>query len=508
MGILAAQRSRPGRHRKPPSRRRRAAFIAAALLVLSSVPGRTAEASQPSLPGPSLQQVNTAIALAEGYLDGLYKPLPDGQAVQSEDYGLPLRVYFPGYDRWVLLGQGHAGDCLPKCSGASSITPGASSTTTETYTVSFASPSTSDALRIAVVLDWAAAPGRFSITVSDPQQTDTRTSAQLWLDDVPLATYASDSSTAPVVRSFPTASRSLLRSLRYTVRHGTQEAYLYAVLRGDSVRADQLAAFLRANGFTPGVDLRATIFGAGRQLPGDLPFVASGRDNVYADCDHLPAAGTTAYPYTSKICMLGVDTFLQAGRGDPFLQATQALQTLTKYRNPYHPYPVLISLGLEGSTPTETADHLEQLWTKVGYGIPACTPLGCELGRASGLRTFVFGSLEATLGYQDGQISRQHYADAVAANAIAAQIGSSGTIRAADRTWVRPMQAGAFPIYWDADHRFVPTTGLTQSVTDMLSMPPEYAGELVSDSETTFDGYAFLVTYRCARFAVGCTDIG
>lgn len=460
------------------------------------------------MPGPSLQQVNTALALAQGYLDGLYKPLPDGQAVQSEDYGLPLRVYFPGYDRWVLLGQGHAGDCLPKCSGASSITTGASSATTETYTVSFASPSTSDALRITVALNWAAAPGRFSVTVSDPRLNDSRTSAQLWLDDVPLATYSSSTSTGPVVRSFPTAARSLLRSLRYTVRHATQEAYLYAVVRGDSVRAGRLAAFLRANGFTPGVDLRATIFGAGQQLPGDLPFVASGRNNAYADCDHLPAASTTAYPYTSKICMLGVDTFLLAGRRDPFLQATQALQTLTKYRNPHHRYPVLISLGLQGSTPTQTAHHLEQLWAKVGYGIPACTPLGCELSRASGLRTFVFGSLEATLGYQYGQVSRQHYADAVAEQAVAAQVGSSGTITAAGRTWVRPAQAGAFPIYWDADHRFVPTTGLTQSATDMLSMPPEYAGAVVSDSETTFDGYAFRVTYRCARFAVGCTHIG
>ncbi|UKA62126.1 hypothetical protein [Arthrobacter sp. FW306-04-A] len=508
MWILADRRNPPGRHRKPPSRRSRAAFIAAALLILSSVPGSIAEASQPSPPGPSLQQVNAAIDLAQAYLDGLYKPLPDGQAVQSEDYGLPLRVYFPGYDRWELLGQGHAGDCLPKCSGASSITPGSSDTTTETFTVSFATPSTPDALRIAVALDWAAAPGRFSVTVSDPQMTDTQTSAELWLDDVPLGTYSSGSSTAPVVRSFPTADRSLLRSLRYTVRHATQEAYLYGVLRGDSVRAGRLAAFLRANDFAPGVDLRATIFGAGQQLPGDLPFVSSGPDNVYADCDHLPAAGTTAYPYTSKICLLGVDTFLLAGRGDPFLQTTQALQTLTKYRDPQHEYPVLISLGLQGGTPTETADHLEQLWTKLGYGLPACTPLGCESGRASGLRTFVFGSLEATLGYQYGQVSRQRYADAVAADAIAVQVGSSGTIKAADGTWVRPMQRGGFPVYWDAGHRFVPTTGLVQSLNDMLSMPPEYAGAVVSDSETTFDGFAFLVTYRCARFAVGCTDIG
>ncbi|MCH6471549.1 hypothetical protein [Sinomonas terrae] len=361
--------------------------------------------------------MNTAIASAQGYLDGLYKPLPDGQSVQSEDYGLPLRVYFPEYRQWVLLGQGRAGDCIPQCTGASSITPVTASTTTEAYAVSFSSPSKSDALRVTVSLDWAYRPGQFSITLSTPQLNDRSTSAQLWLDDVPLATYSSGSPAVSMTRSFPTAERSLLRSLRYTVRHGTQEAYLYTTSLGDSARADRLAAFLRANGFTPGVDLRATIFGQGRNLPEDLPFLSSGPDNAYADCDHIPAPGTTAYPYTSKVCSLGVDTFLLAGRRDPFLQATQALQTLTNHSDPNSPYPPLVSLGLEGGTPAQTADHLQQVWDALGYGIPACTPLGCDPGRASGLRTFVFGSLETTLGYTYGQVSRQRYADNAAAQA-------------------------------------------------------------------------------------------
>lgn len=488
--------------------RRAAALFAVALLVPSLTMEHAAEASPPSLPAPSLQQVNAAITAAQGYLDGLYKPLPGAQAVQSEEYGLPLRVYFAQYQQWVLLGQGHAGDCIPKCSGTSSIAAVATTTTTETYAVSFSSPSRSEALRITVSLDWASGPGQFSITLSEPQLNDKSTSAQLWLDDVQLATYSSGSAAASITRSFPTAERNLLRSLRYTVRHGTQEAYLYATSIGDSARADRLAAFLRGNGFTPGLDVRAAIFGEGRQLPDDLPFVSSGPANAYADCDHLPAPGSTAYPYTSKVCSLGVDAFLLAGRGDPYLEATQALQTLSNHRDPNAPYPMLVALGLQGSTPAETAHHLEQTWDAVGYGIPVCTPLGCESGRASGLRTFVFGSLEAALGYTYGQVSRQHYADAVAAEAIAAQVGSSGTIRTPDGTLVRPVQAGAFPTYWDGEHRFVPTSGLTEWANDMLSMPPEYAGSVVSDSETTFDGYAFLVAYRCARFAVGCSGVG
>ncbi|WP_454481816.1 hypothetical protein [Arthrobacter sp. MAHUQ-56] len=476
------------------------------LLIPFLLAGHASPPAPPATPGPTLQQVNSAIALAEDYLDGLYKQLPDGQAVQSETYGLPLKAYFPGENRWVLLGQGQAGDCLPKCSGATSIIPGASSETTETYTVGFANGSTPDAFRVTVRVDWAAGPDRFGITLLDPQFVDPDTSAQVWLGSELLASYGPGHNGAPVDRSLPTADRTLLSSFRYTVRHATQEAYLYASQRGNASRAGRLAAFLHANGFEPGVDVRAAVFDAGKGLPDGLPFVASGDKDVYADCHRPPAGETNSYPYSSKVCLLGVQTFLLAGRGDAFLQSSQALQTLSKYDDPDHTYPFLVSLGMNGTTPAGTADHLEQLFSTTGYGIPSCTPLGCESHRVSGLRTFLFGTLETMLGYRLGQTDRQRYADAVAAQAIAAQVGASGVIKKEDgQTLLRPVQAGAFPIFWDNDTRFVPTTGITQVVTDMMSMPPEYAGVAVSNSETTLDGYAFLTTYRCARFGYGCS---
>jgi hypothetical protein len=39
-------------------------------------------------------------------------------------------------------------------------------------------------------------------------------------------------------------------------------------------------------------------------------------------------------------------------------------------------------------------------------------------------------------------------------------------------------------------------------------MPPEYLGPKPTDSETTFDAYAFLLVYRCARYGVGCQAWG
>jgi hypothetical protein len=183
------------------------------------------------------------------------------------------------------------------------------------------------------------------------------------------------------------------------------------------------------------------------------------------------------------------------------------LQALNKYADPNQRYPFLIALGLDGATPAQTADHLQQLWNQLGYGIPECNPLGCDTSRASGLRTFAFGTVETLLGYRFGQNDRRRYADAAAAAAIAAQIRASGIIRAPRRTWVRPAQAGAYPVYWNARHQFIPLSGSLQAISDLLSMPAEYTGLIVSDSETTFDGWAFLTTYRCARFKIDCAEI-
>jgi hypothetical protein len=91
--------------------------------------------------------------------------------------------------------------------------------------------------------------------------------------------------------------------------------------------------------------------------------------------------------------------------------------------------------------------------------------------------------------------------------AVSAQIGASGLVHTPDRTFLRPAQAGAYPIFWNAHDQFTPLSGSLQALSDRLSMPPEYTGLIVSDSETTFDGWAFLTTYRCARFHTGCAEI-
>jgi hypothetical protein len=495
-----------GQHRRQPRLAGVLAALAAVTVLVALRPDFSAAAHHLA-PPPTLAQVNRSITLAQGYLDGLLKPLPGGQAVQSEFYGLPMRVYFPGYRRWVLLGQGHAGECLTGCSGPTAVIAGPSGRSWESGTVLFATPEVPGALRARVTVNWGASPRHFAVTISQVQLTDPATSAQLWLDNFRLATYQPNRPAPQVTRTFSDRDRAVLRSLRYTIRHATQEAYLYWRARGSTARAARLAAFLAHNYYAPGVDLRAAIFGQAASLPAAMPFTATGPDNAYPDCSHLPPPVPTAYAYTSKVCLIGVNAFLLAGRSDPFLQAFQALQTLDKYADPNRHYPLLVALGLDGATPAQTADHLQRLWDQLGYGIPECTPDGCDTTQASGLRTFAFGTLETLLGYRFGQTARRPYSDAAAAATIAAQIGADGIIHAPSQTFLRPAQAGAYPIHFNEDHQFTPLNGASQAISDLLSMPPEYTGLIVSDSETTFDGWAFLITYRCARFKVGCAEI-
>src|SRR5918999_893328 len=192
----------------PSPRRRRSTvlLVVAGMLATAMVAGTVVAmvdrigAATPQRPGqvraPTLAALNAAIARAQSFLDGLYKPLGRAGAVQSEHYGLPIRVRFPDHGRWVLLGQG-AGVCgAAECPAATRIDTVESSYGAEAYQLSFAT------------------------------------------DDV-----------------------RHLRSFRYTVRHATQLAWLYAVNQDDTDRAGALARFMLAAGFVPGRDLRAAIFG-------------------------------------------------------------------------------------------------------------------------------------------------------------------------------------------------------------------------------------------------------
>jgi hypothetical protein len=204
-----------------------------------------------------------------------------------------------------------------------------------------------------------------------------------------------------------------------------------------------------------------------------------------------------------------VRPYLLAARHDTLLPTIEALQALNRGESPdssYRDQSALLPLAT--TSPNKTADELERHFDGLGFGIPRCSPLGCDRERASALRTFSFGMLETVLGYRGGEISRRPYADAVASLALSVQIGDDGVVRTADRVAYRPALRGGFLSYWNRDRRYLKPSGVAQAVADRFNMPPEYLGLRPTDSETGFDAYAFLVLYRCARYKVGCKLVG
>jgi hypothetical protein len=508
----------------PPRRRRPAALLlVAGTLATAMVAGAVVNmvdrlgASNPPPPGPgatpSLASLNAAIARGESFLDGLYKPLGRAGAVQSEYYGLPIRVRYPGSRRWVLLGQVEgvacqAGDC-PEPTRIRSL---ASSYASESHELTFATPTTPEGLRLRVEVDWDAGGDRYRVSVAVVAFEDRSTAAEIWLDDVLLGTVApgaADGAQPLLRRSFPAREVGHLRSFRYTVRHATQLAWLHAVSREDGVRSDALARFMLKAGFVPGQDLRAAIFGRGRDAPRDFSYRHEPFLDAYGDCQLEPPSTPRAYPYRSKACLADVRPYLLAARHDTLLPAIEALQALNRGESPdsaYRDQSALLPMATTSAS--RTADALERRFDRLGFGIPRCTPFGCDRDRASALRTFTFGMLETVLGYSGGEVDRRPYADAVAHLALSVQIGDDGVVRAADRVAYRPALRGGFLSYWNRDRRYLKPTGVVQAVADRFNMPAEYLGLRPTDSETGFDAYAFLALYRCARYQVGCRLVG
>jgi hypothetical protein len=508
----------------PPARRRRrplvllvaagtlvAAMVAGSVVTMVDRLGATAPPRPATVPPPTLDHLNAAIARGEVFLDGLYKPLGPAGAVQSEHYALPIRVRFGGDRRWVLLGQADGACQGGDCPAPTRIRSLESSYAGEAYELTFATPARADGLRLRAAVDWDAGPGRYRVSVRLLALDDPASPAEVWLDDVRLGTFRPGpvAGQPALARSFPVRDVSHLRSFRFTIRHATQLAWLHAVSREDTARSTALARFMLNAGFVPGRDLRAAIFGQGRDEPRDFGYRHEPFLDAYGDCRLSPPASPRAYPYRSKACLADVRPYLLAARHDTLLPAIEALQALNRGDSPDRSYRDQSALlPMATTSPGRTADELERRFDRLGFGIPRCTPFGCDRQRASALRTFAFGMLETVLGYDSGQLDRRPYADAVAGLALSVQIGDDGVVRAADRVAYRPALRGGFLSYWNRDRRYLKPGGVAQAVADRFNMPPEYVGLRPTDSETGFDAYAFLALYRCARYKVGCKLVG
>jgi hypothetical protein len=450
-----------------------------------------------ALSAPSLPELNAAIARTDQYISQLYKPIDGSIATVAEYYGVPLRVYLTRSHSWILLGEN---------SSTSAITDVENRQASETFVAEFHSSQFSSSPRIRVDVNWNFDPAHYQIRFTNEQFDDQSTTALVYLDDLSIGTYSSTNVGRSASLTFAKADITRLRSFRYTIRHGNQLAQNYFWYKQDRDKYERLARFLAQQGYQLDYDIYAPIWGYGEAYPDDLPYHISNGDGyeVYHDCHASTWNDTLNYVYQSKVCKVGVGIYLEVSRRDLLTISIQALHILKKYGDPKRSY---VDGGNQQSTPLSAAAQLEQKFDQSDdIGIPMCSPIGCNYGLASGVRTFNFGALETILGYGYGYQQSRNYADTVAGLALEVQVGDDDTLRMADgSTFYRPAQRGAFYLSWGASMEF----GLSKPfgyeyINDLLNMPDEYRGVLVSDMETTFNAYAFLVLYRCKKYGVGC----
>ena len=482
------------------------ASIAAVVGFLLWSPATTpAPAERPPLPHqwkpPSLASLDEAIRQAEGFVDGLYKkPLDDDNATISEYYGFPLRVYLTAYDRWVLLGEDRTAYCHPLCEKTTYITPFGQRPTKESFTAHFRSPAADNSPAVLVQINWRAGQDSYKVRVKNQAFDDPNTEAQVYLGPLYIGTFSSSNVGTTKAFTGLYSDRSLLQSFRYTFRHGTQAGHDFYLYREDNERADKLAHSLNANGLVVNEDLRAPVWGFGDSYPEGMPYDRA----EYQDCNiETPAETPLSYPYSSKVCRLGMDNFINLAATDTLVPAIQAIHVLNKGEEPDHFYD-----GPKGETSAEaTALWLESEFIRLGYGIPECTPFGCDYHYASGPRTYAFGNLETLLGYKYGDEVSKAYANRAAQIALRTQIGEDGLIRSEKKGPVyRPMQRGGFYTSWGSGLSYLPPESLANEILGYTSMPMEYRGLITTNNETTLDAYVFLIRYRCLVYGKACSD--
>lgn len=241
----------------------------------------------------------------------------------------------------------------------------------------------------------------------------------------------------------------------YTVRHGVIGGYYYYTFLHNQTKATALKNLITKYGFIPSYDDHSFIWTTSNTAP--LGIVYDIKD--YHDCAVTLPFSKTVFPYHSKVCKLGMNgikIYLFLSRFDPLSPIETAIQSQEQGRK-------------------ITTKNFEQLFDRLGYGVPICTFLGCG-NVASTIRTAQFGLLELRQGHN-------HYADMVAASLLQAQTSD-----------------GAIYISYNRNGQFAnEQSGLYKLLNLVISDKAIYKGFIPTNAETMNDSLAFLLQYKQMR---------
>lgn len=247
----------------------------------------------------------------------------------------------------------------------------------------------------------------------------------------------------------------------YTVRHGAIGGYYYYSYIGDKAKAAQLKKFVTDYGFKPSNDIHSFIWSDTTTAKANDVYSLS----AYHDCDvTLPQIGNV-YPYHSKVCKLGtvgIELYTTIGKTDTLLPTINQLQKVEEKQQ----------------VDTQTISHLQNTFKTLGYGMPLCSPLGCQKS-ASAIRTAEFGVLEMKL-------DNMQYADKIAEDLLRAE-----------------NKDGSINLSYDKDGNFLSDKSFIYKLIDnLLGDKSFYNGHIPSNAETMNDCLAFLLKYRCDKYHV------
>jgi|GEM_PF-2588636 hypothetical protein len=355
--------------------------------------------------------------------------------------------------------------------------------------------------KLRVTVNWNYSTDLAQITIQHIAWDNVVSYADLYLHGAYIARL--NSSTVNKSWSFTiTKDNPLLNSFRYIERHGVQLAYQYFSAKGDTTLANKLATRLTDRGYSLGKDIYAPMFKQGTNYGYNFVY-ESGQYGVYRDCYEEPSMLPSSYQYHSKVCVIGVDTYITFSRSSDWLVPTLwAIHLLNKGVGPDTP----IFDGYQTWSPRQVARYVESKWI-ADYGIRS----PWSNTHASGVRTAAFLVLETILGYKYNDATSKQYADKAARALLSPQVKGDGVVKRENEDGsvtllYRPKYIGAFYTAWNG-FNYVAKKSVLQQLSDMFNQPDEHPDIKASNAETTIAIAQALRVYDCYNYGYNCTRV-
>lgn len=287
-----------------------------------------------------------------------------------------------------------------------------------------------------------------------------------------------------------------LKSHRYTERHAVQLAAMYADILDDATLQTELETALTNDGYTIEKDIYAPLFDQGTQFDNNYLY-QSGADGVYRDCYIAPAMASWAYEYQSKVCTVGVDTYITYSKTqDILVPMLWAVHLLNKGVAP----DTDVSDGYRTWSPRDVAREAENWWISNG-DIGIKSPFSSS--HASSVRTSAFLILESVLASR-GDATSDTYADKAAAALIQPRNTNGNVIRenedGTSTTLYRPQHKGTWYTAWNG-FNYVAKKSILNQMADAFNQIDEHPDIKPTNAESTILAMQALRTYDRFNYA-------